>query len=159
MNKDFGYLQKKIDELLRCLGTEDLIQFLEIAKPAPDDKSRVSIFIINCVCFFYNIKPEEIFKAGGKTDVEPRMIISHLLKVYLKYSIREIGSRVNRKEEPVSRYLKDMNYYIDNPNKTSNNLRIVANYSMIETQVKEFIYFIEKQNTHKDEKSSKEQIS
>jgi hypothetical protein len=147
-------LQSKIDQLISDLGSEGLINFLEIVNMRPDFEERVCTFVLYSVSIYYKMSIEEFIKDKSKTDVEPRMIISHLLKVYLKYSVRRIGKVINRKEEPVNRYLKDSKFFLEKP---QFNVKFVANYRILENQLKEFIQFIEYQNTTKDGERKKDQ--
>lgn len=152
--KDYSFLQKKIDELVSELGSEGLIQFLEIATLRPDFEERVCTFVLYSTSIYYGMSIELFIKDKSKTDVEPRMIVGHLIKVYLKYSVRKIGKVINRGVEPVNRYLKDMDYYLDKP---QYNVKLVANYRVIENQLKEFIHFIEYQKIKKDGNEIKEE--
>jgi hypothetical protein len=145
-NKDYAYLQKKIDQLISELGSEALIEFLDIAGTRPDYEERVCTFIIFSVSSFYKIPKNELVKDSGNTKnsfTEPRMIISHLLKVYLKFPFRKIGKEINRSVESVYRFQRDTDHYLRKP---SLNLKFVANYRIIENQLKEFIHFIEHQH-------------
>lgn len=139
MQKDFAYLQKRIDAIIANIGSEELIFYLDILN-IDNYKDKVISFILVSVGNIYKISSKKITQEG-KTGTEQRMITSYLLKKYLDLSIRKIGEVVRRKEGPVYIYLKDMTYYLNNP---SRNKRLINNYQLIDTQVKEFLQYINK---------------
>lgn len=153
MTKNLSYLQQKIDQAISCLGTDDFIRFMDIVCFTPERDERVSVFLLNIVSIYYSIPLQELIRDGGKTNVAPRMIICHLLNKYLNYSLRKIGHIINRSKDPVNTYLKDMDYYLTNPKRDT---KLVANYMIIENQLKEYLNFIDNINLLQDGKVNQE---
>ena len=157
MIKDFAHLQKKIDETISIIGSDGLIEFLEIVGANQNHEERIVDFILYAVSIYYEIPLEELIKDGNKKDKEPRMIISYLIKEHLNYSVRKIGSICKRKSpNQIHTYLKDMQYYLEKPKL---NTSIVANYRIIENQLRQFKNFLENKNIIHDGKVNQEKTS
>lgn len=140
MIRDYRYLQSRIDELIKIVGSENASALIDIFIESKDFNLSVSNFITMCASSYYSISSDDI-KKEGRSNSSARKICYKLHKDFLKMSMRKTGAIYERQENSVLKGIQRVEEVIEDP---KSDMILYADFLAINNQVKRFVAFLNK---------------